>query len=662
MDSQGIGRIPIVATWPNVDSGAYPVKCFAGEVIPFGATAFREGHDRIAVELVLRNPAGLERRIRMLQGRAGLDEWNCEAQIDSPGDWKYCVSAWADDFETWLHAAQVKIAASVDQELMLQEGRGLLLELLERVKGAKTQRLLRDAIGQLESQDLPAEVRLETALATGVREIAAEHPSRRLASNSDWVTIRSDRVTAGFASWYEFFPRSEGAVRKPDGSWQSGSFKTALARLGDIAEMGFEIVYLPPIHPIGSTHRKGKNNSLDTEPGDPGSPWAIGNVSGGHDAIHPDLGTEQEFSDFVIAARDHGLEIAMDLALQASPDHPWVKSHPEWFSHRVDGTIAYAENPPKKYQDIYPINFDNDPAGIFNEVKRILNKWIGLGVTHFRVDNPHTKPAAFWQKLIAEVGESHPEVIFLAEAFTRPAVMHTLGKIGFQQSYTYFTWRNSKPELEQYLLEVSRQTPDFFRPNFWVNTPDILSEYLQFGGRPAFKIRAAIAATAAPLWGMYSGFELYESVARPGAEENIDNEKYEYRPRDWRAAEKSGNSLSPYIKRLNEIRHENPALQQLRNLKVHWSDDESVLVYSKHLAAEFATDGVSNAIIVVANVDPHSVRETNIHLDLSAIGQKPGSYFDVVDQITGENYRWSEHNFVRLDAFAEPVHILRVIG
>lgn len=651
-----------MATWPSVDLGKYPVKCFLGEVIRFGATVFREGHDKIAVELVLKSPAGDERRIGMRQGRPGLDEWICETQLDSTGEWQYRVAAWADDFESWVHAARVKIAAGIDQELMLQEGRTLLLDLLDTTKQAKAQRVLREAIAQIESQQLPADVRLESCLAMGIQDLARALSPRRLETLSDWVPIKSDRKAAGFASWYEFFPRSEGARKRPDGSWQSGNFKTAKPRLEEIAAMGFDVVYLPPIHPIGETHRKGKNNSLEAKPEDPGSPWAIGGASGGHDAMHPDLGTESDFAEFVTAARKLGLEIAMDLALQASPDHPWVNDHPEWFTRRADGSIAYAENPPKKYQDIYPINFDNDPEGILNEVLRIVTKWIGLGVSHFRVDNPHTKPARFWQQLISKVNESHPEVVFLAEAFTRPAVMHTLGKIGFHQSYTYFTWRNTKSELEQYLTEVASHTPDFFRPNFWVNTPDILSEYLQFGGRPAFKIRAAIAATAVPLWGMYAGYELFESVARPGAEESIDNEKYEYRPRNWKNALATQDSLAPYITRLNLIRRENPALQQLRNLRVHWSDDDSVLVYSKHLAAEYADGGQFNTIIVVANVDPHSVRETNIHLDLAAIGQDSGSYFDVIDLVSGETYRWSEHNFVRLDAFLEPVHILRVIA
>ena len=348
----------------------------------------------------------------------------------------------------------------------------------------------------------------------------------------------------------------------------------------------------------------------------------------------------------------------MDLALQASPDHPWVASHPEWFTTRADGSIAYAENPPKKYQDIYPINFDNDLPGLLAEVERIIEKWVSFGVKIFRVDNPHTKTLEFWQELIASVNSKHPDVIFLAEAFTRPAMMATLGKIGFQQSYNYFTWRNTKAELVSYLNELAHQSADYFRPNLWVNTPDILTQYLQFGGRPAFKIRATIAAMAGASWGMYAGYELYEAVARPGSEENIDNEKYEYKARDFDGALAKNASLAPRIRLLNKIRDENPALQQLRNLETHWSDDDSVLVFSKRLEPKL-NDGKDNTVIVVVNTDPHSVRETMTHLNLNAL-ELPAE-FEVEDLITGKRFSWSEHNFVRLDAFTEPAHILRVV-
>ena len=426
--------------------------------------------------------------------------------------------------------------------------------------------------------------------------------------------------------------------------------------------MGFDVVYLPPIHPIGRTHRKGRNNSVQAAPGDPGSPWAIGSEAGGHDAVHPDLGTVDDFASFVAAARREGLEVALDLALQASPDHPWVREHPEWFTALPDGTIAYAENPPKKYQDIYPLNFDRDPEGLRAEVLRVVRFWIDQGVTIFRVDNPHTKPLHFWEWLIRTVRADRPEVVFLAEAFTRPAPLEALARAGFQQSYTYFTWRTTKPELEEFLLSVSGRTADYLRPNLFVNTPDILTEYLQFGGRPAYRIRAAIAATASPSYGVYAGYELYENVARPGSEENIDNEKYEYKPRDWDGAQARGDSLAPYLRRLNRIRREHPALRQLRNLTVHWSDDDAVLVYVKHLPGALSETGEDDTVIVVANLDPHSVRETTVHLDTSVWGAAPGSRFPVTDLITGQRWEWGEHNYVRLDAFAEPVHVLHVAG
>jgi starch synthase (maltosyl-transferring) len=366
--------------------------------------------------------------------------------------------------------------------------------------------------------------------------------------------INCEREYAGSAAWYEFFPRSEGATfDAKTKTWTSGNFKTAAKRLPAVAEMGFQILYMPPIHPIGKAFRKGPNNTLNAAPQDPGSPWAIGSEAGGHDAIHPDLGTEKDFKDFVKKAKELGLEIALDLALQASPDHPWVKSNPEWFTTRADGSIAYAENPPKKYQDIYPVNFDNDRDGIYLEVLRVVKHWISLGIKVFRVDNPHTKPVNFWEWLIGEVNAEFSDVIFLAEAFTRPAMMHTLGKVGFQQSYTYYTWRNTKAELESYLGELAHDSADFFRPNLWVSTPDILTEYLQFGGPAGHKIRAIVAAMAGSSWGMYAGFELVESVARPGAEEHIDSEKYEFKPRDFKAAEKNGRSIAPCVHRVPEI-------------------------------------------------------------------------------------------------------------
>ena len=653
----GVGRFPIVDVWPVVDGGKFPTKAFVGEVLDFGATAFREGHDKLAVELILTSPSGKSSRHSMSLTNAGLDTWQTKAQLTEIGTYVFQVSAWDDQYATWHHTTEVKLAAGVDQELMMLEGQKLFEKLAAGAPKAAATKLKAVAKLLSDTSREPGQ-RMSAAEEAGMSELAIANPARERESLSAQFTIHCERKLAGSGSWYEFFPRSEGAKQNKDGSWVSGTFKTAAKSLDRVAQMGFEVLYLPPIHPIGTAHRKGRNNTLDAQPGDPGSPWAIGNVEGGHDAIHPDLGSEADFKAFVKKANKLGIEVAMDLALQASPDHPWVKSHPEWFTTRADGTIAYAENPPKKYQDIYPINFDNDLAGLLDEVYRITTKWIGLGVKIFRVDNPHTKTVEFWQQFIAKINAEHPDVIFLAEAFTKPAMMHTLGKIGFQQSYTYFAWRNSKNDMVQYLNEVAHDSADFFRPNFWVNTPDILTEYLQFGGKPAFKIRATIAATAGPSWGMYAGYELYEAVARPGSEENIDNEKYEYKNRDFAGALARGASLAPRVKLLNQIRAENPAIGLLRNLRTHWSDDDSVLVFSKRLEPKF-NSGQDNTIIVVVNTDPHSVRSTMVHLDMTAL-ELPES-FQVQDLITGKIFDWGEHNFVRLDSFDEPAHILKVI-
>jgi starch synthase (maltosyl-transferring) len=648
-----IGRIPIRHLRPQQPEGRWAAKAYAGEVVPFSAVAFREGHDQIGANLVLTSPTGAETIHSLYPGAPGTDSWVGAALVDSPGAWSYYIEAFTDDWATWLHNAEIKVPAGIDVELMFAIG----LELLARAGASPA---VADAAAAFADTSLSPEARLEAASAPPLIEVLDAQPIVSLVTRSEVLPLRVERARAGLGSWYEFFPRSEGAKRRKDGSWQSGTFRTAAKRLPAVAAMGFDVVYLPPIHPIGRSFRKGPNNTLTAGPNDPGSPWAIGSADGGHDAINPELGVVKDFSYFLTQAKKNGLEIAIDLALQASPDHPWVTEHPEWFTTLPDGTIAYAENPPKKYQDIYPINFDNDYEGLRQEILRIVKYWIGLGVTIFRVDNPHTKPLMFWEWLLHEIAVDRPDIVFFAEAFTRPAMMQSLAGAGFQQSYTYFTWRNTKVELEEYLTEVSKVTSDTFRPNFFVNTPDILTEYLQFGGRPAYKIRAAIAATGSPSWGVYSGYELFENVARPGAEENIDNEKFEFKPRDYAAAELAGDSLAPYLTRLNEIRRAHPALRQLRNLDVHWSDDDSILVYSKYLSGAITGSGVDDGIIVVANVDPHSVRETTVHLDLSRFGIEPGAYFTVTDLITGASFEWGTDNYVRLDAFTEPVHILRV--
>ena len=631
----------------------WPAKAFAGEVVPFGATVFREGHALIGVTLLLVDPDGGETRHRMSPGAPGTDRWEVLAQLERAGSWRFRVQAYGDDWASWLHDADIKVPLLQDVELVFAEG----LELLGR---AGTSKAVKDAVAALSDETLTPDARLAAAHEPNLTAGILARPLSSLETLGEQHTIRVERERAGVGSWYEFFPRSIGAKKNADGSWKSGTFKSAATRLPAVAAMGFDVVYLPPIHPIGTSFRKGPNNTLDAGPNDPGSPWAIGGAAGGHDTIHPDLGTEADFKAFVRAAGRNGLEVAIDLALQCSPDHPWVKQHPEWFTTRPDGSIAYAENPPKKYQDIYPLNFDNDPIGIREEVLRVVRYWIGLGVTIFRVDNPHTKPLDFWEWLIWEVNSTNPEVVFLAEAFTRPALMQALAGAGFQQSYSYFTWRNTKAELEEFLVQISDDWSAFYRPNLFVNTPDILTEYLQFGGIPAYKIRATLAATAAPIWGVYSGFELFEDVARPGSEENVDNEKYEYRPRDFAKAEKLGRSLAPYLTDLNRIRSEHPALRQLRNLDLHWSDDDSILVYSKFIDGQFASSGEPDGLLIVANVDPHSVRETMVHLDVTRFGLAVGDTFDVVDLLSGQRFTWGEHNYVRLDAFNQPVHILSV--
>ena len=478
---------------------------------------------------------------------------------------------------------------------------------------------------------------------------------RTVLGSSEKYPIRADRERALVGSWYEFFPRSEGAVKAADGTITSGTFKSASKRIPAVAAMGFNVLYLPPIHPIGFSFRKGANNSLTPTEGEPGVPWAIGSAQGGHDAIHPDLGTMADFENFVAVATKNGIEIALDLALQTSPDHPWVTSNPEWFNKRADGTIAYAENPPKKYQDIYPLNFDDDYEGLRDEVLRIIRLWVSKGVKIFRVDNPHTKPVHFWQDLIEIIYSEAPDVIFLAEAFTAPAMMHTLGKAGFHQSYTYFTWRTSKSELTDYGREVSNQTSAFFRPNFWVNTPDINPFHLHSGNPAVFAQRAVLASTLTPSWGMYAGYELYEHLpVKPDGEEYIHSEKYEIKIRDWDGAAKKGLTLAPFITQLNAIRAANPALQRLRNLVFHTTDSEAIIAYSKR-------EG-KNLILIVVNLDPNYAQGTIVHWNMKALGLD-GTNFEVKDLLDGSNFNWSPDTYVSLDPtrpIGKVAHICKV--
>lgn len=642
-----IGRIPVLDIRPLVDCGRRPAKAVAGETLQVTATVFREGHDAVAANVVLRDPAGRSGPWTPMRELApGTDRWGAEVTPASEGRWTYTVEAWSDPLATWRHNAGIKIPAGMDTELVLAEGAELYERAAAGVPKKHGRAVVLAVVDVLRDETRPPSARHAAAVAPEVDAILARYPLRELVTASRPAALMVERKRALFGSWYEFFPRSEGAVVDPRGIEppKSGTFRTAADRLPAIAAMGFDVVYLPPVHPIGSAFRKGPNNSLTPGPHDVGSPWAIGSPEGGHDAIHPDLGTIEDFDHFVERARELRMEVALDFALQCSPDHPWVSKHPEWFSHRADGTIAYAENPPKKYQDIYPIAFDADFTGLVKETERVLRHWMDHGVRIFRVDNPHTKPVVFWEKVIGDINRTDPDVIFLAEAFTRPAMMRTLGQIGFQQSYTYFTWRNTKEELTEYLTELSGEAADSMRPNFFVNTPDILHAYLQHGGRPAFAIRAVLAATLVPTWGVYSGFELYESApVREGSEEYLHSEKYELKVRDWAAAEAAGQSLAPLITALNRLRRRHPALQQLRQLRFHPVDNDSVLAYSKT-----SGDG-SDVVLVVVNLDPHHTHEATVSLNMPDLGLSWHESFPVRDELTGETYHWGRDNYVRLD-------------
>ncbi|MEU6389045.1 maltotransferase domain-containing protein [Streptomyces sp. NPDC046939] len=649
-----IGRIPVRDVRPVVDHGRRPAKAVVGETFQVTATVFREGHDAVAANVVLRGPDGRTGPWTPMRELApGTDRWGAEVTPDAEGAWTFAVEAWSDPVSTWRHAAKIKIPAGIDTELVLEEGAALHERAAADLAGPQRETVLQ-AAAALRDTGEPAATRLAAALTPDVDAVLSARPLRELVTSSEQLPLLVERERALYGAWYEFFPRSEGAVVEPGKPPVSGTFATAARRLPAIAAMGFDVVYLPPIHPIGTTFRKGPNNSLSPGPHDVGVPWAIGSAEGGHDAIHPDLGTLDDFDRFVAAARAEGLEIALDFALQCSPDHPWVEKHPEWFHHRADGTIAYAENPPKKYQDIYPIAFDRDMPGIVAETVRVLRHWMAHGVRIFRVDNPHTKPVVFWERVIGEIGRTDPDVIFLAEAFTRPAMMRTLAEIGFQQSYTYFTWRNTKEEITEYVQELAGETAAVMRPNFFVNTPDILHEFLQHGGRPAFELRAVLAATLSPSWGVYSGYELCENTPlRSGSEEYLHSEKYELRPRDWESAQREGRTIAPLITALNDIRRRSPALRGLRNVHFHHADKDAVIVYSKRTG--------SNTVLVVVNLDPHHTQEATVSLDMPHLGLGWHDAMTVHDELTGTTHHWGRSNYVRLEPGRTPAHVFTVL-
>ncbi|MEV4871215.1 alpha-1,4-glucan--maltose-1-phosphate maltosyltransferase [Streptomyces syringium] len=640
-----IGRIPVLDLGPLVDCGRRPAKAVVGETFQVTATVFREGHEALGANVVLRDPAGRSGPWAPMRELApGTDRWGAEVTPDTEGRWTYAVEAWSDPVATWRHQAQIKIPAGIDTELVLEEGALLYERAAAGVPKSDGREEVLAAADALRDRHRQVADRLAAALTPAVTAALTCYPLRELVTSSRSLPLLVERERALFGSWYELFPRSEGATgaTSVDGRPRSGTFRTAARRLPAVAAMGFDVVYLPPIHPIGTSFRKGPNNALSAGPHDVGSPWAIGSADGGHDAIHPDLGTFEDFDHFVSCARDLRMEVALDFALQCSPDHPWVAKHPEWFHHRADGSIAHAENPPKKYQDIYPLAFDEDFDGLVTETLRVLRVWMDRGIRIFRVDNPHTKPVVFWEKVIAEVGRTDPDVVFLAEAFTRPAMMRTLGAIGFQQSYTYFTWRNDKRELTDYLRELSGESAAVMRPNLFVNTPDILHAYLQHGGRAAFEIRAVLAATLSPSWGVYAGYELCENTpVRAGSEEYLDSEKYQLRPRDWEAAEREGRSLAPLLTALNRLRRRQPALRQLRNLRFHDADNDAVIAYSKRTA--------SSCVLTVVNLDPHHTQEATVSLDMPELGLEWHESVPVRDELTGETYHWGRDNYVRLE-------------
>ncbi|WP_084704079.1 alpha-1,4-glucan--maltose-1-phosphate maltosyltransferase [Phaeacidiphilus oryzae] len=682
-----IGRIPILDVAPTitVDTASgpapRPAKAVTGEPFEVSATVFREGHDAIGANVVLRDPSGHSAPFTPMRELApGTDRWGATVIATAEGDWTFTVEAWSDPIASWRHAAEIKIPNAVsggpggdvaDAELTLEEGAQLLERAAQNVpKEDGRPHLLAAAAGMRNRSDSLA-ARLDAALDPRVSGILARHPLRELVTATAPKPLRVDRPRALFGSWYELFPRSEGATLDPP---RSGTFRSAAERLPAVAAMGFDVVYLPPIHPIGQSYRKGPNNTLSAGPSDVGSPWAIGSPEGGHDAVHPDLGTIEDFDAFVARARGLRLEVALDFALQCSPDHPWVEKHPEWFRHRADGSIAYAENPPKKYQDIYPLDFDRDMDGLVEESLRVLRHWMAHGVRIFRVDNPHTKPVVFWERVLGEIARTDPDVVFLAEAFTRPAMMRTLAKVGFHQSYTYFTWRNDREELTEYLSELAYETAAYMRPNLFVNTPDILHAYLQHGGRPAFAVRAVLAATMAPSWGVYAGYELFENApVRPGSEEYLDSEKYQLRPRDWGAyegPEAEGRTLAPLLASLNRLRRTHPALQELRNIRFHHPDNGQIIAYSKRSERgtflETPADPVAAAapagdtVLVVVNLDPRHTQETTLTLDMPALGLAEDDRLTARDELTGAVYDWGRQNYVRLDPTQQSAHILTV--
>ena len=711
-----LNRISVTELRPTVEDGLFPAKAAVGELFPVHATVFVDGHSHFGADAVLLRPADPKRRgekgydlyapagtpegapdpgdpaawevvdrARMYEIGTGENQFEAWLQPNTLGRYAFAVESWIDPYGTWVHDANVKISAGIDVELTLEEG----ARLLERAIAGEAKlaygsardtaapavplpaadaAVLQGAIAGLREKKRRPQVRLSAATNELVANILAENPLRDLVTRTRLCPLRVDRARSVAGAWYEIFPRSIGSYYGSDGQIVPGTLRTAAEILPDVAADGFDVIYLTPVHPIGHAFRKGRNNALVAGPNDPGSPWAIGNEDGGHDAVDPALGGIEAFDEFAAAAKRNHLEIALDFALQCSPDHPWVKAHPEWFSARADGSIAYAENPPKKYQDIYPLNFDHDPDGLYSEIRRVIEFWIDHGVTIFRMDNPHTKPVRFWQRLAADLHQTHPEVVMLSEAFTAPAMMRGLAKAGFHLSYTYFTWRNSKTELTEYFEELAYETAHVLRPALFPMTPDILTDYMT-EGVGAFKARALLAATAAPTWGILGGsYEFCENVQRPGVEEVIDNPKYEVKVYDWAARDKYG--IASLLRTLNAARSAHPALLQLRNIKFHAVENDAIIAFSKHIDAAHSPTGRADTVLVIVNLDPHNTQTGWVHLDLPSLGLSPEEFpelaapgegqrlFVVRDELTGGEYTWGRDNFVQLNPYTGPGHIL----
>jgi len=645
--SDGRRRVIIEGVRPEVDAGRFPIKRVAGESVVVEADIFTDGHDAISAVLLWRRkgePAWNEAPMVALVN----DHWRGSFPVDELGEMEYTLEAWVDHYLTWRRDLRKRIDAQQDLTVPLQIGAGYVRDAAKRAKGRPSNHLAQLAEDLEKETDVDAIERLVEHEITPLMDL---WPDRKFATRyGRELGVVVDRPRARFSTWYELFPRSTSP--QPG---RHGTFRDTERRLPYIASMGFDVLYLPPIHPIGETKRKGKNNAVAAEPGDVGSPWAIGGPEGGHTSIHPELGTREDFRHLVEAAKQHGIEIALDIAFQASPDHPWVEEHPDWFLHRPDGSVQFAENPPKKYEDIYPFYFENEGwKKMWEGLRDVFLHWTGEGVRIFRVDNPHTKPLPFWEWCIAEVKKRHPDAIFLAEAFTRPRIMYYLAKAGFTQSYTYFAWRSASWELREYFTELTR-TPvaEYFRPNVWPNTPDILTEELQHGGRPVFMSRLILAATLAASYGIYGpAFELGEHLPRnPGSEEYLDSEKYQLR--SWNLEDPR--SISELIARVNRIRREHEALQTNATLQFHASDNDAILAYSK------TDDARSETLLMAVNLDPHNVQGGFIHLDLEALGLEPGRGFQAHDLLTDARYSWSgPDNFVQLDPQSVPAHIFRI--